>query len=51
MQIYLRELQLMWCIIYLDDIVVFTKNPQEPPVAFEHQVPKAKKGRAEVKAQ
>ena len=29
MESYLGDLHLKWCIIYLDDIIVFSKTPQE----------------------
>ena len=29
MESYLGNLHLNWCIIYLDDIIVFSKTPQE----------------------
>ena len=29
METCLGELHLQWCIIYLDDIIIFTKTPQE----------------------
>ena len=29
MESYLGEMHLKWCIIYLDDIIVFSKTPEE----------------------
>ena len=51
MEICLRDLTLNWCIIYLDDIVIFSKNLASHLMRLEAMFQKLEQARMKLKLQ